>query len=237
VISLRFRCWKHCKGLAPAASCLAAAAKLLAPAVVALACQIPLALADGGTQVTLVGMFPNKAVLVIGNGGPRAVAVGQALEGVTLMSVDDDSAVVEIDGKRRTLKMGQHYAATSSEDDKIVLSADHGGHFYADARVNGKLLRLLVDTGATLVAIPARDAERMGLHYEDGARITISTANGVSSAYKVKLDTISIGGITMTDVDAVVPDTGLSMPLLGMSFLSRTNMQREGDMMTLTKRF
>ena len=63
------------------------------------------------------------------------------------------------------------------------------------------------------------------------------SANGMSSAYRVKLDTITVGGITLNNVDAVVPDTGLSMPLLGMSFLSRTNMQREGNTMTLIKRF
>ena len=210
-----------------------AAAILLAAAALA---ALPAAAGDE-PEVTLVGVFPNKAVLVVGKGTPRTVAAGQTLEGVSVVSVAPDGAVIEVNGQRRSIQIGQHYAATSSGNDKIILSADHGGHFFADARVNGGLLRLMVDTGASVVAIPARDAARLGLRYTDGERINVLTANGATSAYRVKIDTIAIGGITMNNVDAVVQDNGLFMPLLGMSFLARTSMQRDGDTMTLTKRY
>jgi len=205
-------------------------------AAAALAAGLSCAALADGAEVTLVGVFPNKAVLVIGKGAPRTVSAGQTVEGVTLVSVATDSVVIQDGAQRRTLKIGQVYAA-SSGGDKTVLTADRNGHFFAEARVNGALLRLMVDTGASLIAIPARDAERMGLHYAEGNRVNVFTANGVASAYRVKLDTIVVGGITLNNIDALVQDNGLFMPLLGMSFLSRTNMQREGDIMTLTKRF
>jgi aspartyl protease family protein len=188
-------------------------------------------------EVTLVGVFPNKALLVIGKGAPRTVPAGQTVDDVTVVSVASNEAVIEVHGQRRIIKIGQHYAALSTGNDKIILSADVGGHFFADARVNGGMLRLMVDTGASVVAIPARDANRLGVRYLSGDRINVLTANGATTAYRVKIDTIVIGGITMNNVDAVVQESGLFMPLLGMSFLARTNMQREGDTMTLTKRF
>ena len=64
------------------------------------------------------------------------------------------------------------------------------------------------------------------------------TANGYTPGYLVKLDTVSIGGVTIYGVDAVVLEgSGLAHPLLGMSFLNRMNMKREGDIMTLTRRY
>ena len=189
-----------------------------------------------GTDVTLVGVFPNKAVLVIGKGAPRTVAAGQTVDGVTLVSVGADSVTIQADGTKRMLHIGQVYAAGGAGN-RVVLAADRGGHFFTDARVNGGLVRMMVDTGASVVALPARDADRIGLNYLKGSRVAIATANGTTEAWKVKVDTVSLGDITVNNVDAVVAENGLSMPLLGMSVLSRLNMQREGDTMTLSKRF
>jgi aspartyl protease family protein len=194
--------------------------------------------ADPG-EVTLVGVFPGRAVLAAGHGVPHTLRVGQSADGVTLVSVASDSAVVEVEGVRRTLQLGQPYAAPAAAAGagSLVLTADPNGHFFAQATINGGSLRVLVDTGASLVAIPSRDAERMGLRYLDGTPITLATANGTATGYRIRLDTVRLGTISISGVDAVVQDSGLSMPLLGMSFLSRTTMQRDGDRMTLVKRF
>jgi aspartyl protease family protein len=94
-----------------------------------------------------------------------------------------------------------------------------------------------VDTGATLIALPAADAKRMGVSYLNAPRGVVNTANGSAVAYKVKLDTVRVGNITINNLDAVVIEGGLTIALLGMSFLNRTEMSHEGETMVLVKRF
>ena len=104
--------------------------------------------------------------------------------------------------------------------------------------MNGKPVRFVVDTGATLIALPAGEARRLSIDYQKGRKAMMRTANGNIPGYVVKLDTVSIGTVTIYDVDAVVLEgNGLEAPLLGMSFLNRMNMTREGDIMTLTRRY
>jgi aspartyl protease family protein len=204
----------------------------------ALAAAGPAAAAD----VNVVGLFGNKAVVSIDGGQPRTLSVGQKTpEGVALVAVDGESATFEIDGKRRMLRMGQAYSARGGGgggNQRTVLKADGRGHFVADGQVNGAAARFLVDTGATLIALPAADAKRMGVSYLNAPRGVVNTANGSAVAYKVKLDTVRVGDITINNVDAMVIDGGgLHIALLGMSFLNRTEMTRDGETMVLTKRF
>jgi aspartyl protease family protein len=208
---------------------LIAAALLLAPGLAA------------ATDVTVVGLFPGKAVVTINRGAPRTLSVGQKTsEGVVLVAVDGKAAVIEIDGKRQTLEMGQHFesAEATGARNMVTLAADSRGHFVTQGQVNGSSVRFLVDTGATLVALPAADARRLGIDYEKGTRGYSSTAGGVVPVYRVKLDSVSIGGIEILGVDAVVLEgSGMNVALLGMSFLNRMEMRREGTTLTLTKRF
>jgi aspartyl protease family protein len=95
-----------------------------------------------------------------------------------------------------------------------------------------------VDTGATFISLPAREASRLGLDYRNGQKVVMETANGDAFAYRVKLDTVRVGELTVNNVDAVVMEGGsLPVALLGMSFLNRTDIRREGAIMTLTKRY
>jgi aspartyl protease family protein len=103
--------------------------------------------------------------------------------------------------------------------------------------INGVSVNMMVDTGASLIALPAADATRIGLNYKAGRMGRANTAGGVVNTYLIKLDTIKIGDIELHQVDASVIEAGLTMPLLGMSFLNRMEMRREGDQMTLSKRF
>jgi len=190
-------------------------------------------------DVRVVGLFGGKAVVSVDGGAPRTVRAGERLaDGVRLLAVERDGAVFEIDGKRRTLKIGQPYVSRApAAAASVTLSADAAGHFIAEGTVNGAAMRFLVDTGATLVALPAADARRAGVIYANAPQGIVSTAGGPARAYKVKLDAVSIGGVSVANVDAVVLDKGLSVPLLGMSFLGRMDMQRVGQTMVLRKRF
>lgn len=202
---------------------------------------LTLLLAPGAlaANITVVGLFPGKALLVINNAPPRILAIGQSSpEGVKLVATDSKSATLEFDGKKMVLEIGEHFAtSTAGAVPTVKLAADTRGHFVTQGSINGGSVRMLVDTGATLVAIPARDAARLGIDIRKGDAGVVQTAAGPSPAYRVRLDAVQIGDITIHQVDGVVMAEGLDIVLLGMSFLNRTEMKREGQTLTLTKRF
>jgi aspartyl protease family protein len=189
-------------------------------------------------DVNVVGLFPNKAVVQIDGGALQTLSVGQKTrEGIVLVSVEPDGATFEIDGKRMALGLG-HARMQSTAAPSAILTVDQRGHFVADGQVNGVPIQFAVDTGATFISLPAGEAARLGLDYKKGRRTLMETANGVAPAYRIKLDTVRIGGLTVNNVDAVVMEGDtLPVALLGMSFLNRMDIRREGQIMTLTKRF
>ncbi|GIL01205.1 MAG: hypothetical protein BroJett030_11040 [Alphaproteobacteria bacterium] len=103
------------------------------------------------------------------------------------------------------------------------ITADGRGHFLASARLNGRAVEVLVDTGATLVAINESTARRIGIRLSPGDfRYRVNTANGVAEAAAAVIDEIEIGRVIVRDVPATVArDSALSSTLLGMSFLNR----------------
>lgn len=103
------------------------------------------------------------------------------------------------------------------------LDADRQGHFKVEARIEGRFIDFLVDTGATMVIMRESDAARVGVRPQRADyTATVSTANGKIKAAPAKLDRVEVGGITVYDVQALVlPDEALWQNLLGMSFLSR----------------
>lgn len=191
-------------------------------------------------DVRLLGTFGDKAaILSIDGAEPKTVKVGQRHGGVAVIAVGDDGATIEVEGRRRVIRRGQHFRAAAAKDARqsVVLVADGRGHFVTEGRVNGGMVRFVVDTGASSVVLPETDANRLGIDYRKGERGLIQTANGVASAWRVSLDQVRLGGIELHQVDAVVIEKGPDVVLLGMSFLNRVEMRRDGDTMTLTRRF
>ena len=207
----------------------------------ALALAVLAALASArafAVEITVSGLFHDKAVVQVDGGGLQTLAVGsKSREGVLLVSVDHDSATFEYEGQRQTLGLGRARLASPSAPEAVILTADTKGHFGVDGEVNGRSVRFLVDTGATLVALPGPEARRLGVDYRRGESILVDTANGAVTAWRVRLDTVRVGNFTQYSVDAVVVENGLPAALLGMSYLNRVNMRREGSIMTLTKRY
>ncbi len=188
----------------------------------------------------LVGVFGDKAaVLAIDGGAPRTVKVGQRLGELTLISVEAERATIEVDGKRRVLVRGQTYSSggAGTGAQSVTMSAGADGHFMVQGQINGGAIRFLVDTGATTVAIPASDADRLRIDYRSGRRGITQTAGGPTTAYLVRLDSVRVGNIELQNIDAMVIEQGLNVALLGNSFLDRMEMRREGQTMTLTRRF
>jgi aspartyl protease family protein len=189
-------------------------------------------------DVNVVGLFPNKAVVQIDGGALQTLSVGQKTrEGIVLLSVQPDGATFDIQGQRMALGLG-HARMQPTTAVSAMATIDERGHFVADGQINGVPIRFTIDTGATFISLPAGEARRLGLDYLKGRKAIMETANGVAAAYRVKLDTVRVGDLTVNNVDAVVME-GDSLPvaLLGMSFLNRMDIRREGQIMTLTKRY
>ena len=184
-------------------------------------------------------MFAGKAVLVVNGGKPRTLSVGERTDdGLRLLAVDQGTALLEVDGKRHTLSLGgQAYVGGGEGPAQTHLSADARGHFLTLGSVNGVNVRFLVDTGASMVSLGAADARRAGIDFRQGRPGATMTANGVARIWMLKLDTVRVGDLTLRDVDAAVHEQDLPVALLGMSFLNRMEMQREGDTLTLKKRY
>jgi aspartyl protease family protein len=192
------------------------------------------------TDIALIGTLGDKAaVLAINGGEPKAVKVGQKWNGITIVSVERAQATIEVDGKQRVLQIGQHHRAVAPPPDRqsATLAADPRGHFLAEGMINGKPQLFLVDTGATTVALPAAEARRLGIDYLKGERAFSRTAGGVVQVYRVRFDSVKVGNIELLEVEGIVIEQGLEIALLGMSFLNRVEMQRQGQTMMLIRRF
>lgn len=192
-------------------------------------------------DISVVALFPGKAMLVVDKGKPRTLRTGETYAGITLISSTSEEAIVSISGKQQRLRIGEGvYSALSVQSDRatVVLAADRNGHFVSSGSINGSSVRFLVDTGATMVSMSVEDARRAGVNYLAGERGYSQTANGVAPVYKVRLTKVTLGDITLQDIDgAVHENAALPVVLLGMSFLSRLEMRREGDTLTLIKRY
>ncbi|NVE95819.1 retropepsin-like aspartic protease family protein [Altererythrobacter lutimaris] len=111
-----------------------------------------------------------------------------------------------------------------------TLPRQSDGHFYADATVGGTSIRMMVDTGASVIALTGQDAISAGLHWYDADVRRIGTgASGAVYGVPARIKQIEIGGMTRYDVDAVIIPEGLEISLLGQSYLSQIGSVRIAD--------
>lgn len=106
---------------------------------------------------------------------------------------------------------------------RTEIAADRSGHYQAKVEIDGRRLDMLVDTGATIIALSNEDAGRIGVHpSQSDYTVPMSTANGVAKAARVRLREVRVGQVSAHDVEAVVMPAGLLREsLLGMSFLKK----------------
>ena len=192
--------------------------------------------------VALSGILGSKALLVVDGGEPRAVAAGDAHRGVKVVSVQADSAVLEIGGQRQTMRVGGAPVSVGKSvpggsGARIVLTADGAGHFVTQGTINSRVVQCLVDTGATTIGLSMADADRIGLTYRQGQVVQVGTANGVVRGWKISLSSVRLNDVEVYDIDAIVTPNALPYVLLGNSFLTRFQMTRTNEQMVLEKRF
>jgi aspartyl protease family protein len=194
-------------------------------------------------SVMLTGTIGNRAILVVNGGAPKTVAVGEKVQNVRLVSLQDGQAVVESAGQRITLRMDSPVSvggggANAAGGSRIVLNADSRGHFMASGAINGRSgVSFMLDTGATTVAMSVADATRIGLDYQKGTPVRMNTANGVAMGYRMRLDSVRVGDVEVRDIDAIVSQQPMPFVLLGNSFINRFSLRRDAEQMVLERRF
>lgn len=194
----------------------------------------------GATEVAVFALMEGRATLSVDGSPPKTLRAGETFRGVKLIGANTQRAIVEIDGRRETLGFGEAIATgyRPTSDSSVTLVSNHQGHFLTTGTINGATVRFLVDTGATMVSMDAEAARRAGINYLEGEPGQSMTANGIVPVFRVRLDDVRVGDIVLRNVEGLVHEgTQLPVVLLGMSFLSRMEMRREGSTMTLIQRY
>lgn len=186
-------------------------------------------------NVKAVGLMSNMAILEK-DGQRLVIRAGEEKSGIKLVSSNSRECVIEIHGKRQTLALGASLASGYSvtEGKEVKLSQDFSGHYYTDVLVNGRSVKMLVDTGATNVAMSSNTARQLGIAYANGRRTRSATASGIVNSFVVHVNEISLQGITKYNVAVnIIEGSHPNIPLLGMSFLGNLKINQDNGYMTL----
>lgn len=190
-------------------------------------------------DIVAAGLFRDRAVLLI-NGESHVLRVGESSpHGVRLLESDAARAVVEWRGQTQELSLSQRIGASFAEPEfaEVRLYRAGDGHYYANGRVNGRQARFLVDTGATLIAMSEVHARQLGLDYQRGQSSRTITASGTVESRVVRIPSVSVGDIVLSQVDAtVIPGEYPHEILLGNSFLRHVEMSEANNTLVMRRR-
>lgn len=188
-------------------------------------------------NIRVMALFPSKAMVEV-DGKNRLLKVGKrSPEGLLLVSADSSEAVIEADGEQKSYKVGARYGGSfsSSQKREVRILRDNHGSYLTVGSINGRNVDMLLDTGASAVAMSSVEAKRLGIQYWlSGTKTMVNTASGMASAYSVTLDRVQVGSISLNSVRALVIEGGSpTKVLLGMSFLNRVEMTNLSNIMVL----
>lgn len=202
-------------------------------------------------DMRVIGLFKNAAMIDYA-GKQKIYRSGQNISPtIKLLKANTKFATFLVNGKKYELglqKAGsfsanvseQPTSKASPQSEKVAtIYKNNSGMYRTPGYINGALVSFLVDTGASQVAMNESMAKRIGLLYKSsGKRVGVSTAAGVVSAWETKLKKVKVGGIELGNVDAlIIKGVGPGEVLLGMSFLSKVDMQHTGQSMKLTQKY
>lgn len=188
-------------------------------------------------KIKIVGLFKDKAVIII-DGKQRILRKNATSpEGVTLISANSNEAILEVDGEQKSYTLGNQVSIKFSETEpgRTVSIAPTNEMYLVNGSINDFQVQFLVDTGASSVAMNRQTAKRLGLNFRmDGQEGLSETASGYSKIYVVNLEKVTVGDIVLEDVEGVVHDSEFPrIILLGNSFLSKVHLRREGQLLLL----
>jgi aspartyl protease family protein len=193
------------------------------------------------TQIEVMALFKNKVMVSINNKQHLLNVGDDAILGIKLIKATSKHAVLDINGEKSKYILGNRVQAnyTKTENKKVIIYSDSRGMYKTVGSINGYPVDLLVDTGASVVALNSATAKRLGIQYKlKGEETIVATASGNALAFSVSLDQIKVGEIMMRNIEAVIiegnnPET----TLLGMSYLGRLKLNNEGQTLELEEKF
>lgn len=191
-------------------------------------------------DIQVKGLFNHSAILTI-NGQQRLLRQGKVSpEGVKLITANSRTAVVSFNGQQQTLNLSGHIRAQYSKASRqtVTIPLNSYGQYLTHGLINGQSAELLVDTGASVVAMSELQANQLGIEYATkGIPGFVETASAKVSSYQVTLDQIDIGGLKAYNVQAVVLLGELpSKILLGMSYLRNVELNEKQGMLNLLEK-
>lgn len=197
--------------------------------------------ARAAPDVRVVGLFSGRAVVLI-DGRQQVLKVGQSGPGgVKLLAADSESALLEIEGRKVQAHLDGRVTARkrTAVVQEVQVWRNNDGMYTTVGSINGLTVSFLVDTGASKVALNADEARRLGIDFRvSGTPTAVGTASGVARAWAVTLDTVKVGSLEVRNVDAVVLEgNNPRHALLGMTYLGRLEIDNDGRLMTLRKKY
>ncbi len=182
-----------------------------------------------------MGLIADKAILKV-DGKHRVIHIGEStIEGVRLISISDDrrNITLAVDGIEKRYRLG---VGTDTGGGSAKIIANDSGMYRANGKINGKPVPFIIDTGATYISLSKKQAEQLGISYQQSTKNgQAETANGVVDIYIVTLDKVELDGIALTNIEAAIHEGEFpNAALLGMTFLNKLKMNREGNILLLS---
>ncbi len=190
-------------------------------------------------KIEIQALMPGMVVLLV-DGNRITLKTGKTSDGIKLISSTTKNAILEVDGIKNKYQMGSTVSTQFHQRKNISerILRDQYGMFSAYGSINGQSVHFLVDTGATSVAMSANQARRLGLQYRLNGRPTkTSTASGLADAWSIRIKTVQLGQLIERNVQGVVIDGNYPRQvLLGLSFLNKMKVEKEGGLMVITRK-
>ncbi len=215
---------------------------LLRTSILAAALLFSAVAAAATVNVKVIALFTDKAMLQVGD-KQKIVKKGETFEGVRLESASGRAAIVVIDGQTHKLGLNRSQAIGGNykkpNRSAMTIYPDSLGMFYVKGQINGQATNFLVDTGASFVTLSGRKARDLKIDFrKHGVVGRAQTAASVVQTWQIRLDSVSIGGIRATNVEAIViPGNSPPEVLLGNSFLRHTKIEKAGATLEIQQRF
>ncbi|NND68878.1 MAG: TIGR02281 family clan AA aspartic protease [Halioglobus sp.] len=187
--------------------------------------------------VEVQAILGDNAVLKVG-GERKMMRPGESHGGVTLVRTTASTVVIRINGAEQALglsqRVGTSYAAPLER--VVTIPRNSRDQYLTTALINGRSTPVMVDTGANIVAMSANHARALGIDPQEGSLGPVETAGGVLTARHIKLQSVSVGGIRVDNVDATVVESDYPVTvLLGMSYLRHVKIEEQNGILSLSR--
>ena len=188
-------------------------------------------------RIQVEALLPDTAVLKI-DGQRKTLRVGQSYGGVTLLASYSRTATLEVNGQQMIVGISRHIGSNyqGPQEQVVTIARDAMLQYQTSASINGRSVRVLVDTGANVVAMSAVQARALGIDYSAGIPSKVETASGLISAHMITLRSVTVGGIKVENVRASVVEGDFpATVLLGMTYLQHVKMQENNGVLSLSR--